>query len=259
MQAPSRSSVVVVDAYALRRAGIAALIEPWATTAGLLIVSISPDELSRELVDGTNPVFVIFSVGGASLHAEHLSGWAADIARLLPRVPCLVLSDRAEPEEAVLAARLGEQAFMTTSVEPGVALQAFAFVIGGGTFFPREALLQGRQRPEPAPEGPGDELTPRQAQVLGRLRLGNSNKVIARDLDMQESTVKVHVREIMRKLGARNRTEAALRAAQYATLPLPLEGEHPARRVREVPLSNVSSIYPGAAPRLDHVRRDRSN
>lgn len=210
----SRSSVVVVDAYALRRAGLAALIEPWATTAGLLIVSVSPNELNRQLVDGIDPVFVIFSVGGASLNAESLSHWAVEIARLLPSVPCLVLSDRAEPEEAVLAARLGEQAFMTTNVEPSVALQAFAFVLGGGTFFPREALLQG-QRPEPVAVGTGDELTPRQAQVLARLRLGKSNKLIARELDVQESTVKVHVREIMRKLGARNRTEAVSLAAQF--------------------------------------------
>ena len=50
-------------------------------------------------------------------------------------------------------------------------------------------------------------------RVLDRLRLGKSNMVIARDLDMQESTVKVHVRQIMRKLGASNRTQAALFAA----------------------------------------------
>lgn len=170
--------------------------------------------------------------------------WAADIARLLPHVPCLVLSDRAEPEEAVLAAQMGEQAFMTTSVEPRVALQAFAFVIGGGTFFPREALLQGRQRPDPAPEPVTDDLTPRQAQVLARLRLGKSNKVIARDLDMQESTVKVHVREIMRKLGVRNRTEAALRGTHHSAPP-----------AREMAMSNVSPLYPGPTPRMELARR----
>lgn len=210
----SRSSVVVVDAYALRRAGLAALIEPWASAAGLLIVSVSPQELNRQLVDGIDPVFVIFSVGGASLNADSPSQWAAEIAQLLPQVPCLVLSDRAEPEEAILAARLGEQAFMSTNVEPGVALRAFAFVLGGGTFFPREALLQASARPEPV-SAAGDEMTPRQAQVLARLRLGKSNKLIARELDVQESTVKVHVREIMRKLGACNRTEAVSRASQF--------------------------------------------
>lgn len=256
MPGTSRSSVVVIDAYALRRAGIAALLEPWATTAGLLIVPVSPIELSPELVEGIAPVFVIFSVGGTSLHAEHLARWAADIARLLPEVPCLVLSDRAEPEEAVLAAQLGQQAFMTTSVDPRVALQAFAFVIGGGTFFPREALLQGRQWREPALEGASDELTPRQAQVLARLRLGRSNKLIARDLDMQESTVKVHVREIMRKLGAHNRTEAALRAPQFGIVEIALESEHSATPAREMPLSSVSPIDHLGWPRSPGARRN---
>ena len=57
-------------------------------------------------------------------------------------------------------------------------------------------------------------LTPRQLEVLGRLREGKPNKLIARDLNMTEATVKVHVRQIMRKLGATNRTQAVLAAAR---------------------------------------------
>lgn len=218
MGTASHPSVIIVDALELRRASIAALLEPWAATHGAAILAIAPDELNEGITSGLDPKFVIFSVGGTSLHAAHLSFWATEIRRLLPDVPCLVLSDRTEPEEAILAARLGEQAFMSTTVEPHVALQAFAFVIGGGTYFPREALLQNYSEPSPeARTSRGEGLTPRQLQVLDRLRLGNSNKVIARDLDMQESTVKVHVRQIMRKLGATNRTQAALFAARGGT------------------------------------------
>jgi DNA-binding NarL/FixJ family response regulator len=53
-------------------------------------------------------------------------------------------------------------------------------------------------------------LTARERQVLERLQLGASNKLIARQLNLRESTVKVHIRRIMRKLGAVNRTQAAL-------------------------------------------------
>jgi DNA-binding NarL/FixJ family response regulator len=56
----------------------------------------------------------------------------------------------------------------------------------------------------------GFPLTPRQFEVLERLREGKPNKLIARDLQMTEATVKVHVRQIMRKLGAANRTQAVL-------------------------------------------------
>jgi len=55
-------------------------------------------------------------------------------------------------------------------------------------------------------------LTTRQNEVLCRLRFGISNKHIARELNMQEATVKVHVRQIMRKFGAANRTQVALLA-----------------------------------------------
>ena len=57
-------------------------------------------------------------------------------------------------------------------------------------------------------------LTARERQVLERLQLGAANKVIARQLNLRESTVKVHIRRIMRKLGAINRTQAALCAAR---------------------------------------------
>ncbi|MCS6780698.1 MAG: response regulator transcription factor, partial [Geminicoccaceae bacterium] len=61
-------------------------------------------------------------------------------------------------------------------------------------------------------------LTPRQREVLELLGQGRPNKVIAQRLAMCESTVKVHVRQIMRKLGARNRTEVALKLRELTAL-----------------------------------------
>ncbi len=55
-------------------------------------------------------------------------------------------------------------------------------------------------------------FTPRELQVIDALQRGRSNKVIASDLKLSENTVKVHVRHIMRKLRATNRTQAALRS-----------------------------------------------
>lgn len=219
MEANRLPAVVIVDAMELRRAGIVALVEPWSSSQGITTIAIPPNELTADLAERLEPKFIIFSIGGLSLHAAEPTRWTTDIRDMLPGVPCVVLSDRTEPEEAIVAARLGHQAFMPTSIEPQIALQAFAFVIGGGTYFPREALLQSVAAAREgaafttAGAGEADRLTRRQHEVLERLRLGKSNKVIARDLDMQESTVKVHVRQIMRKLGASNRTQAALLAA----------------------------------------------
>jgi DNA-binding NarL/FixJ family response regulator len=59
--------------------------------------------------------------------------------------------------------------------------------------------------------GNGTLFTPRQWMVAEALRQGKANKVIARELDICENTVKVHIRVIMRKLNVRNRTEAAFK------------------------------------------------
>ncbi len=58
-------------------------------------------------------------------------------------------------------------------------------------------------------------LTSRQVAVLAHLRQGKPNKIIAHDLRMSESTVKVHIRNIMRKMGATNRTQAVYKARQF--------------------------------------------
>ena len=59
-------------------------------------------------------------------------------------------------------------------------------------------------------------LTPSEQRVLELLRDGKPNKVIARELDIEETTVKVHVRRILKKLNAANRTQAALVAQHMA-------------------------------------------
>jgi len=213
-----RGIVLVVDALELRRAGITSLVAEWARTINFTTIGISPEDMLAHSQSGEDVRFLVLSIGGSSLHEGDLQSCAKSTRELFPNAPCAVISDRREAEEAVAAARLGEQAFLSTSMEPGIARQALTFVLGGGTFFPREALLHqyaatGRivnGHAAAAHRNENDTLTQRQNEVLERLRLGRSNKHIARDLNMQESTVKVHVRQIMRKLGASNRTQAAL-------------------------------------------------
>jgi DNA-binding NarL/FixJ family response regulator len=71
-------------------------------------------------------------------------------------------------------------------------------------------LPMGLLTPDPAPGQVGALLTGREVTVLRGICAGKSNKEIARDLDLQEVTVKLHVKTLSRKLGARNRTHAAM-------------------------------------------------
>ena len=67
--------------------------------------------------------------------------------------------------------------------------------------------------PTPAPVEPADLLSCREREVLALIALGNSNKVIARKLDIAETTVKIHVQHILRKLHLSSRVQAAVYAA----------------------------------------------
>jgi DNA-binding NarL/FixJ family response regulator len=212
--------VLVLDAFELRRAGIAALICPWASSIGADILTLAPGDLVTTQMPLSPPILVISSVGGLSLHSTQALQLTEQLRRLNWHVPSLVLSDLTDPQEAVMAARLGHQAFLSTNVDPHFAVQACALVATGGTYFPREALEQiwGHSSPEEQRPPISQHLTARQLEVLEQLQLGNANKLIARHLSMQESTVKVHMREIMRKLGARNRTEAVMLARRKGLL-----------------------------------------
>lgn len=112
--------------------------------------------------------------------------------------------------------------------EPGqdghAALDGFSDGSPGPT--KAQSCVQAREAARPS-----DRLTARQSEVLVGLKDGLSNKQIARNLDMSEATVKVHVRQVMRKLGALNRTQAAVLALRVVTSSQP-----------NAPLQTVASL-----------------
>ena len=144
------------------------------------------------------------SLSGASRLRQAFEG-----ARLV------VLSDL---EEARQVAKIretlasGADGFVSTQTTSlAMTIAAIRFVQSGGTYVPTAILLSERATPAattPVVRSPR-ELTVRQGDVMEQLQLGKANKIIAFDLGMSESTVKVHVRNIMRKMGATNRTQAA--------------------------------------------------
>jgi DNA-binding NarL/FixJ family response regulator len=129
-------------------------------------------------------------------------------------VPCIVLSDAEDCNQAVSAIEDGAQGFIPATVSLDVAVQAVRLVEAGGTFIPASVLIlsqRARETREENGHAVASLFTVRQAAVLAALHQGRSNKQIAYQLQMSEGTVKVHVREIMKKVHARNRTEVVLR------------------------------------------------
>jgi DNA-binding NarL/FixJ family response regulator len=140
-----------------------------------------------------------------------------DLAKLSQQsggVPAILLSDGDDPAIIFEALERGAKGYIPTSMSLAVALAAMRFVSGGGVFVPAEVLQSpALQRPRPLLVAAG--FTARQMAVMDALRRGKANKLIAYELNMCESTVKVHIRKIMRKLKAANRTQAAFLSNQF--------------------------------------------
>ena len=102
-----------------------------------------------------------------------------------------------------------------------IALQAIRLVQYGGVFFPRTSREESDKKINDynGKNGVIEGLTRTQLEVAEALRTGKSNKLIAHSLGMNEHTVKVHVRNILKRLGADNRTEAALIISRNRCVP----------------------------------------
>jgi DNA-binding NarL/FixJ family response regulator len=157
------------------------------------------------------------------LHGMDLTEVCEDLAclqRTFAPVPMIVLSAGEDPGAVLSFLRSGARGYIpTTATSLRVAVEAIRLVKAGGTFFPSSCLTS--QSPNGCRESStaalGRRFTPRQMAVLQYLKQGKANKNIAYALDISESTVKVHVRNIMKKMGATNRTEAVLRATRIIT------------------------------------------
>ncbi|MCK0197260.1 response regulator transcription factor [Ancylobacter sp. 6x-1] len=141
----------------------------------------------------------------------------ADLKACKPPVKFAILSDRESPKHVMNAIQSGAQGYIPTSISIEVIAQILQLMKFGGTFVPATSLMAMADNPAAPQMRPTDDnsifTSQRQLMVARALRKGAPNKVIAYQLNMCESTVKVHVRNIMKKLKAKNRTEVALLTA----------------------------------------------
>jgi DNA-binding NarL/FixJ family response regulator len=121
----------------------------------------------------------------------------------------IIVSDAENPALMMEALTSGAKGFVTMNTDLDVAVGAIRLVDVGGTFIPASGLMSARaaQSAPVAPVPAAGRFSERQLEVLELARQGDPNKIIAFKLHMSEATVKVHLRNMMRKLNARNRTE----------------------------------------------------
>ncbi|UVF19364.1 response regulator transcription factor [Microvirga terrae] len=187
--------------------------------------------LSRESFEDLSnlPAFAddepaLFIICDSRSIAEYASA-AEELKARHPSAKVVVLADAMEPESVMELCRAGLDGFCPTSMDRHALVKALEIVILGETYIPAsigltllEQVRQGRARfshssaPAPAndPAALQNKLSDREAQILRCLTQGASNKIIARELGVAEATVKVHIKAILRKVKASNRTQAAM-------------------------------------------------
>ena len=208
---PIRRHLAIVDQSPLRREclKLALLQQPrrWHVTDVATAI-----ELAQLIRRGEG--FEVILLGGST--CAHID--LADLALLsaaAPETPILVTADCDDAEGARVILRSGARGFLPTSLGLKVLMGALERMRVGGTYVPlslTEPVLPDRA--ERARDSPWCELTRRQCDVLALISEGKSNKLIADALTMTESTVKAHVKQIIKRLHVANRTQAALIASR---------------------------------------------
>jgi DNA-binding NarL/FixJ family response regulator len=209
-------SIVLIDRRPLTRQCLSRWLQDGSTDLRVVSVASPADLLdaSRSLSD---PHIIIFSIGAASVKDPEVLGKMTLLRRHMSRNPLVLLSDRDDVDDIVEAIEHGVRGYIPTSLEPSEVAAALQCVAAGGTFVPVSAVIKFAQDRQHGPQraasdldrGSFASLTPRESEVLARLRQGKPNKIIAHELEISESTVKVFVRRILMKLHASNRTEVA--------------------------------------------------
>lgn len=146
------------------------------------------------------------------------------IAALQARFPhsnLVMLSDRFDFQVMLKAFRLGMRAYIVKEISCDRLVGTLRLVAMGERVLPSQLAdeLQSRPAFESAPEMEQSVdaacLSEREREILRWLIMGCPNKVISRRMEISEATVKVHVKAVLRKLGVKNRTQAAIWAANH--------------------------------------------
>ena len=137
----------------------------------------------------------------------------ARLRSIAPQTPLIVLTGTEGGRMILDLYQRGIAGFVPKAASSAVFLAAIHLVLSGGTYIPPEVLSLADDGSQPGPDhGHHGRLTGRQRDVLALMAEGQSNKEIARTLDLSPATVKTHAAAAFAALGAANRTEAVMSA-----------------------------------------------
>lgn len=148
-----------------------------------------------------------------------------EIRRLRPDLRLIVIGPAGNDELVLDSIIGGARAYLDVTAGPRIVREAIEVVVGGSIWAPRRLLSRLIDRLLSSPGSSLNNLAPqltiRERQVLDLILLARSNREIARELGIEERTVKAHVGRLMRKAGAENRIDLSMRAINGKLAPRP--------------------------------------
>ena len=214
-------NIALIDDHTLFRSGIKALLS---RQTEFSIVGEASDGFSGvKLVEQTRPDVVLLDLNMPQMNGRDA---LAQILSSRPEQKVIMLTVSEDSEDLTECIRLGASGFLLKNINANYLIESIKKVVKGDNAYSPEMtarLVQSLIRPAQA-ESALSQLTPRELETLGHLAAGYSNKAIAKNLNLAESTIKVHVQNILRKLELGSRVQAAVYAVQHK-LPLPDEEE----------------------------------
>jgi len=217
--------ILIADDHTLFRRGLRLLLSMLYPEAEIVEAADADGALAAAKTDPA-PDIVLCDLTMPGM--AQLAGLTA-LREARPDLPVVMLSANPNPDDIVRCIEAGARGYILKSSNDATLKNAISLVLAGETYLPSEAFLDGQRRwigsradrpaADFAPGNPLAALTERQRDVLTLLMAGQSNKEIARTLDLLESTVKAHVKVILDKLDAANRTQAAMVATELGWPP----------------------------------------
>lgn len=211
--------ILLIDDHALFRSGVNALLQRQSDFEIVGEAADGLDGLKRAKQFLPDVILLDLNMPGLS-GLETLKLLVQD----LPHSAVVMLTVSEDVEELTLALRAGACGYLLKSIEPDTLADAIRKAAAGQPVIADDMtakLVASMRAPKPAPAPAqavaADSLTTREGDIMRELARGASNKEIARTLMLAESTVKIHVRNILRKLNLTSRVQVAIYAVGHGT------------------------------------------
>lgn len=211
--------ILLVDDHNLFRSGIKSLLE---SQDGFEVVGEASDGLDGvKRAKQLKPDVVLLDL--------HMSGTSGlEVLQILtddmPEIEVLMLTVSEDAQDLMQALRSGARGYLLKNIEIDFLVDSIRRAVKGESVMSPQmsaALVNAIREPviEKESEKKAIKLTPRESEIIIMLAQGESNKSIARTLNLAESTVKIHVQGILRKLNISSRVQAAVYAVEHGLMP----------------------------------------